>query len=52
MVRYAGPFPFAISIPAFFYALGPTAPLATVGLLMATLIGAEFLSPRLPTLPC
>jgi alkane 1-monooxygenase len=46
MLLYGGPFLLLASIPAFFYALGPAGPLLTVGLLLAALIGAEFISPR------
>ena len=46
MFLYAGPFVLLVSIPALFYGAGPAAPLATVGLLLAALIGAEFLSQR------
>nr|UXE45496.1 alkane 1-monooxygenase 2 [uncultured bacterium] len=45
-LRYAGPFLFALSIPAFFYLAGPVAPVLTVVLLLAVLIGAEGVSPR------
>jgi alkane 1-monooxygenase len=46
MLLYGGPFLLLASIPAFYYALGPAGPLATVGLLLAALIGAEFVSAR------
>lgn len=46
MVLYGGPFLLLASIPAFFYGLGAAGPLATVGLLLLALIGAEFVSPR------
>src|SRR5579871_2526415 len=46
MLRYAGPFVFLASIPLFYYAIAPAAPIATVGLLLAALIGAEFVSER------
>jgi hypothetical protein len=45
-LRYAGPFFFVLSIPAFFYFVGSAAPLLTVALLLATLIGAEGVAPR------
>jgi alkane 1-monooxygenase len=44
--RYAGPFLFVLSIPAFFYLAAPVAPVLTVLLLLAALIGAEGVSPR------
>ena len=50
MVLYGGPFLLLASIPAFFYGLGPAGPLATVGLLLLALIGAEFIAPRGPVL--
>ena len=43
---FAGPFVFAASIPVFYYLLGPAAPFLTVALLLAALIGSEWLSPR------
>jgi alkane 1-monooxygenase len=46
MILYAGPFLLWASIPAFFYALGPAGPLATIALLLVALIGAEFVAPR------
>jgi alkane 1-monooxygenase len=46
MILFGGPFLLLASIPAFFYLLGPAGPLATVGLLLAILIGAEFVAPR------
>ncbi len=46
MIRYGGPFLLLASIPVFFLVLGPWGPFATVGLLLAALIGAEFVSPR------
>jgi alkane 1-monooxygenase len=45
-LRYVGPFLFALSIPVFFYALGPVAPFLTVAFLIVALIGAEAVSPR------
>ena len=42
--RYAAPFLFALSIPAF-TALGPFGPLLTVALLLVLLIGAEWFVP-------
>ena len=45
VLRYIGPFAFALSIPAF-YALNAAAPFLTVALLLLTLIGAEAISPR------
>ena len=44
--RYTVPFLLLASIPIFYYALSPMATLATIGLLLASLIGAEFLSAR------
>jgi alkane 1-monooxygenase len=46
MLLYGGPFLLLASIPAFYDALGPLGPLLTIGLLLAALIGAEFISPR------
>jgi alkane 1-monooxygenase len=46
MLLYGGPFLLLASIPAFTYALGPAGSLATVALLLAALVGAEFISPR------
>ncbi|HWY60385.1 MAG TPA: alkane 1-monooxygenase [Rhizomicrobium sp.] len=46
MLRYCGPFLFLFSIPGFYYGLGPAAPLLSVALLLAALVGAEFLSRR------
>lgn len=46
MIRYCGPFLFLASIPFFFYCVGGCSPFATVGLLLAALIGAEWFSPR------
>ena len=46
MLFYGGPFLLLMSIPAFYYALGSAGPLVTVALLLAALIGAEFISPR------
>jgi alkane 1-monooxygenase len=46
MIRYGGSFLLQASIALFFYAFGPAAPLATVGLLLAALLGAEWFSPR------
>lgn len=43
--RYAGPFFFVLSIPLFYYAVGPVAPLLTVALLLSLLIGVEWLAP-------
>jgi alkane 1-monooxygenase len=43
--RYAGPFFFVLSIPLFYYVLGPTAPLLTVAALLLLLVGVEWLSP-------
>jgi alkane 1-monooxygenase len=44
-VRYAGPFLLVLSIPLFYYAVGPLAPLLTVALLLLLLIAAEWLTP-------
>ena len=46
MLLYGGPFLLLASIPVFYYALGAAGPLLTIGLLLAVLIGAEFVSPR------
>ncbi|HVU20269.1 MAG TPA: alkane 1-monooxygenase [Rhizomicrobium sp.] len=46
MLLYGGPFLLLASIPVFYYGLGPAGPLATIGLLLSALIGAEFVSPR------
>ncbi|HWA91381.1 MAG TPA: alkane 1-monooxygenase [Rhizomicrobium sp.] len=46
MVLYAGPFLLLASIPAFFYGFGWAGPLLTIALLLAALIGAEFVTPR------
>ncbi len=46
MLRYAGPFLLLASIPALYYTAGPVASLATIGLLLAALLGAELLSGR------
>lgn len=46
MLLYGGPFLLLASIPLFYYGLGPAGPLATIVLLLAALIGAEFVSPR------
>jgi alkane 1-monooxygenase len=46
MLLYAGPFLVLMSIPAFHYALGAAGPFLTIALLLAALIGAEFISPR------
>jgi alkane 1-monooxygenase len=43
--RYAGPFLFVLSIPLFYYGIGPVAPLLTIALLLLLLIGAERLAP-------
>jgi alkane 1-monooxygenase len=45
VLRYVGPFLFALSIPLF-HALNPAAPFLTVALLLLALIGAEAVSPR------
>jgi len=45
-VRFASPFAFALSIPAFYYLIGPAAPFVTVALLLAALLGAEWVSAR------
>jgi alkane 1-monooxygenase len=45
-LRYAGPFLFALSIPGLFYFVAPAAPVLTVVLLLAALIGAEGVSAR------
>jgi len=45
VLRYIGPFIFALSVPVF-YLLAPAAPFVTVALLLLALIGAEAVSPR------
>jgi alkane 1-monooxygenase len=50
MIRYGGPFLLLASIPAFYVLLGPWGPLLTIALLLAALIGAEFVSSRGPAL--
>src|ERR1700689_4350699 len=45
-LRFAGPFVFALSIPALYYLAGPAAPFLTVGALLAALIGAELVAER------
>jgi alkane 1-monooxygenase len=50
MIRYGGPFLLLASIPAFYVLLGPMGPLLTIVLLLAALIGAEFVSPRGPAI--
>jgi alkane 1-monooxygenase len=50
MIRYGGPFLLLASIPAFYIVLGPCGPLLTIALLLAALIGAEFVSIRGPAL--
>jgi alkane 1-monooxygenase len=44
-LRYCGPFLFVLSIPLFFYAIGPVAPLLTIALMLLFLVGAEWLAP-------
>ncbi len=46
MVLYGGPFLLLASLPAFFYGLGAAGPLVTIALLIAALVGAEFIAPR------
>jgi alkane 1-monooxygenase len=46
MLRYSGPFFILASIPLLYYVVGPIAPLAAIAILLAALIGAEFLSGR------
>jgi alkane 1-monooxygenase len=46
MIRFGGPFLLLASVPLFFYALGPWGPLLSIGLLLAVLVGAEFVAPR------
>ncbi len=46
MLRFCGPFLFLGSIPAFYYGLGPAAPLLSVALLLAALTLAEVIAPR------
>jgi alkane 1-monooxygenase len=43
MLRYSAPFLFLLAIPALCYAGGPAATLISVGVLVAALVGAEFL---------
>ena len=50
MIGYGGPFLLLASIPVFYVLLGPCGPLLTIALLLAALIGAEFISPRGPAL--
>ncbi len=46
MIRYAGPVVLLATVPIFYYAIAPGAPIGTVGILLAVLIGAEFVSTR------
>jgi len=46
MILYGGPFLLLASVPAFYYGLGTAGPLVTIVLLLAALIGAEFVAPR------
>ena len=46
MLRFIGPFAFALSIPALYYAAGPSTPFLTVAALLGALIAAEIVSPR------
>lgn len=46
MLRYAGPIVLLATVPFFYYAIEPSASIATVGILLAVLIGAEFVSKR------
>jgi alkane 1-monooxygenase len=46
MLRYSAPFLFLIAVPALYYAGGPMATLASVGTLLALLLGAEWVAPR------
>jgi alkane 1-monooxygenase len=46
VLRFVAPFFFALSIPALYYLAAPAAPALTVLLLLAALIGAEWLSVR------
>jgi alkane 1-monooxygenase len=46
MLLYGGPFLLLASIPLLFYGLGAAGPFATIAVLLALLIGAEFVSPR------
>jgi alkane 1-monooxygenase len=48
MYAYIGPFLALASVPAFFLLLGPAGPFVTVALLLAFLIGAEWVSRRGP----
>jgi alkane 1-monooxygenase len=45
-LRFAGPFVFALSVPALYYLVDPHAPVLAVVALLAALIGAELLSLR------
>ena len=46
MLRYCAPFLFLIAVPALYYLAGPIAPLATIGVLVAALVSAEWALPR------
>jgi alkane 1-monooxygenase len=45
-IRYCGPFVFALSIPAFYYGIGPFCPLLTIAALLLFLVGSEWISVR------
>lgn len=46
MLRYCSPFLFLAGIPLLYYLAGPRSPLAVVVILLAALIGTEFVPPR------
>jgi alkane 1-monooxygenase len=46
MIRYGGPFLLLASVPFFYILVGPFGPLLTIAMLLAALIGAEFVAPR------
>jgi alkane 1-monooxygenase len=45
MLGYCAPFLFLIAIPTLYYLAGPVAPLATIGVLVIALVGAEWILP-------
>jgi alkane 1-monooxygenase len=46
MLRFCAPFLFLIAVPTLYYLAGPIAPLATIGVLVAALVLAEWILPR------
>lgn len=46
MFWYTGPFLILATVPLLYYAVGPVASLATIGILLAVLLGAEWVSGR------